>query len=62
MHWPISIIVFSTRVIQNKLLSFPGKFSSGVNVIKLFSFVTDDKAQLARGFALGNPFQLGLRI
>jgi hypothetical protein len=33
-----------------------------LNLIKLFSFVTDDKAQEARGFALGNPFQLGLRI
>ncbi len=34
----------------------------GVNVIKLFFFVTDDEAQQARAFALGNPFQLGLRI
>jgi len=29
----------------------------GVNVIKLFSIIIDDKAQYARGFALGNPFQ-----
>ncbi len=36
--------------------------ATGVNVIKLFSFVTDDKAQCVRGFALGNPFQSGLRI
>jgi Dpy-30 motif len=34
----------------------------GVNVIKLFSFVTDGEARLARGFSLGNPFQSGLRI
>ncbi len=33
-----------------------------VDVIKLFSFVTDEEAQLARGFDIGNPFQLGLRI
>jgi len=30
--------------------------------MKLFSFVTDDEAQKARGFALGNLFQSGLRI
>jgi len=29
----------------------------GVNVIKLFSFVTDDEALKARVFVLGNPFQ-----
>ncbi len=34
----------------------------GVNVIKLFSFVTDDEALSARGFVLGNPFQSGLKI
>jgi hypothetical protein len=34
----------------------------GVNVIKKFSFVTDDEAQKARGFATGNPFQSVLSI
>jgi hypothetical protein len=34
----------------------------GGNVIKLFYFVADDKAQSAIGFVLGNPFQSGLRI
>jgi hypothetical protein len=34
----------------------------GVNVIKLFSFITDAEVQYARGFALENPFQSGLRI
>jgi hypothetical protein len=34
----------------------------GVNVIILFSFIADDEAQHARGFAVGNPFQSGLRI
>ncbi len=34
----------------------------GFNVIKLFFFVTDDEAKQARGFALGNPFQSGIRI
>ncbi len=29
---------------------------------KLFFFTADDEAQLAGGFALGNPFQSGLRI
>ncbi len=38
------------------------RLAPGVNVIKLFSFVTDDVTQSARGFALGNPFQSGLRI
>jgi hypothetical protein len=27
-----------------------------------YVFITDDEAQKARGLALGNPFQLGLRI
>jgi hypothetical protein len=34
----------------------------GVNVIKLFPFITDSKAKQARGFVFGNPFQSGLRI
>jgi hypothetical protein len=34
----------------------------GVNIIKLFSFVTDDEAQEASVFALGNPCQSGFRI
>jgi hypothetical protein len=34
----------------------------GVNVIKLFSFVTDNEAQKARGFAIRNPFQSGLEF
>jgi hypothetical protein len=34
----------------------------GFNVIKRFSFINDDKAQKAGGFALGNPFLSGLRI
>jgi hypothetical protein len=48
------------KIVTNKInfITLP----SGVNVIKLFSFVTDDEAQLARWFALGNPIQLGLRI
>jgi hypothetical protein len=29
----------------------------GVNVIKLFTFITDNEDQSARGFALGNNFQ-----
>jgi hypothetical protein len=37
-------------------------YSPGVNVIKLFSFVTDDEALPARGFVLANPFQSGLKI
>jgi hypothetical protein len=36
---------------KNKFLGL----KPGLNVIKLFSFVADDKA--LRGFALGNPFQ-----
>ncbi len=35
---------------------------TGVNIIKLFSFVADAEAQQARVFVLGNPFQSGLRI
>jgi hypothetical protein len=35
---------------------------SGVHVIKLFSFITDDEAQKARGRGLGNPFQLGVEF
>ncbi len=34
----------------------------GVNVIKLFSFVTDDEAEQAGVFFLGNPFQSSLRV
>jgi hypothetical protein len=34
----------------------------GVNVIKHFSFVTDNKAQYARVFVIGNPFLSGLKI
>jgi hypothetical protein len=34
----------------------------GGNVIKIYFFITDEKAQKARGFACGNPFQPGLRI
>jgi len=34
----------------------------GVNVVKLFSFVTDDEAQQARVFFLRNPFQSGLGV
>jgi hypothetical protein len=34
----------------------------GFNVIKCFSFINDDKAQKAGGFALKNPFLSGLRI
>jgi hypothetical protein len=32
----------------------------GVNPIKLFFFVTDDKVKYARAFASGKPFQPGL--
>jgi hypothetical protein len=38
------------------------RWRSGVNVIKHFSFVTDDEAQEARVFFLGNSFQSGLRV
>jgi hypothetical protein len=34
-----------------------GSRQPGGGDIKLFSFITDDKAQLARGFALEHPFQ-----
>jgi len=34
----------------------------GVNVIKLFTFITDNEDQSTRGFALGNNFQSGLSI
>jgi hypothetical protein len=32
----------------------------GVNIIKLFSFIADDKAEEARAFAPGNKFQSSL--
>jgi hypothetical protein len=34
----------------------------GVNILKVFTFITDDEAQCARGFAIGNPFQSSLII
>jgi hypothetical protein len=34
--------------------------ASGVNVIKLFFFVTDNVAKQAKRFFSGKPFQLGL--
>jgi hypothetical protein len=42
-------------------MSFP-TLRSGVNVIKLFSFIADDETKKARAFVLGNPFQSGLGI
>jgi hypothetical protein len=40
----------------------PHRDGPGVNLIKHFQFITDEEAKSARGFALRNPFQSGLRI
>jgi hypothetical protein len=42
-------------------VTISGQEPPGVDVIYLFPFITDDE-EIARWFALGNPFQSGLGI